>query len=72
MESKRSPFAFQKGSFCSPKGVLLHGKRSPFAPQKESFCERAVMLWGFYLIFSIVQPADSRSSQNCGYDLVTT
>ena len=35
--SKRSPFAFQNESFCTPKRVLLHAKRSPFAVQKDSF-----------------------------------
>ena len=34
---KRSPFAVQKESFCSPKGVLLHSKRGPFTMQNESF-----------------------------------
>ncbi len=38
MVFKRSPFALQKGSFCTPKGVLLHFKRVRFALQKESFC----------------------------------
>ena len=35
--SKRSPFAFQNESFCTPKRVLLPTKRSPFAVQKDSF-----------------------------------
>lgn len=34
---KRAPFAFQKGSFCIPKGLLLPGKRTRFAMQKDSF-----------------------------------
>ena len=34
---KRTPFAFQKGSFCIPKGLLLPGKRTRFAMQKDSF-----------------------------------
>ena len=34
---KRSRFAVQKLSFCSPKGLVLRSKRSPLAPQKESF-----------------------------------
>ena len=34
---KRTPFTFQKGSFCIPKGVVLHSKRSPFTTQKDSF-----------------------------------
>ena len=32
---KRSPFALQKESFYTPKGVLLHTKRGPFARQKD-------------------------------------
>ena len=36
--SKRTPFAFQKGSFCTPKRILLHSKTNPFALQNESFC----------------------------------
>ena len=28
--SKRSPFAFQNESFCTPKRVLLPTKRTPF------------------------------------------
>ena len=34
---KRTPFAFQKGSFCIPKGLLLLGKRTRFAMQKDPF-----------------------------------
>ena len=45
--SKRSPFALQKESFCSPKGVLLLSKRSPFTHQKESFySSKGVLLFG--------------------------
>ena len=43
---KRSPFGFQKGSFCCSKGVLLQSKRGPFAMQNESFwktCEIKVL-----------------------------
>ena len=36
---KRSPFALQKESFYSPKGVLLQSKTNPFTRQKESFCK---------------------------------
>ena len=32
-------YTFQKDSFCTPKGVLLHSKTSPFALQNESFCK---------------------------------
>lgn len=35
--AKRSPFAFQKGSFCIIKGLLLLSKTTPFASQKDSF-----------------------------------
>ena len=35
--AKRSPFAFQKGSFCIVKGLLLQSKTTPFADQKDSF-----------------------------------
>lgn len=35
--AKRSPFAFQKGSFCIVKGLLLQSKTNPFALQKDSF-----------------------------------
>ena len=35
--AKRSPFAFQKGSFCIVKGLLLLSKTNPFASQKDSF-----------------------------------
>ena len=34
---KRTPFAFQKDSFCIPKGPLLPFKRTRFASQKDSF-----------------------------------
>ena len=34
---KRTPFAFQKDSFCIPKGLLLPGKRTRFAMQKDPF-----------------------------------
>ena len=34
---KRTRFAFQKGSFCIPKGLLLPGKRTRFAMQKDPF-----------------------------------
>ena len=45
--SKRSPFALQKESFYSPKGVLLLSKRSPFTHQKESFySSKGVLLFG--------------------------
>ena len=30
--------AFQKESFCIPKGLLLRSKRTRFALQKDSFC----------------------------------
>lgn len=39
---KRSPFALQKGSFRSAKGVLLGCKRGPFRLQKEYICESEV------------------------------
>ena len=29
---------FQKNSFYTPKGLLLHSKRTPFTTQKDSFC----------------------------------
>ena len=35
--AKRSPFAFQKGSFCVVEGLLLLSKTNPFAVQKDSF-----------------------------------
>ena len=35
--AKRSPFAFQKGSFCIVKGLLLQSKTTPFASQKAPF-----------------------------------
>lgn len=35
---KRSPFAVQKESFYSPKGVLLQCKTSPFGKHKNSRC----------------------------------
>ena len=41
--SKRSPFAFQNESFCTPKRVLLPTKRSPFAVQKDSFWNTVVV-----------------------------
>ena len=45
--SKRSPFALQKESFYSSKGVLLLSKRSPFTHQKESFySSKGVLLFG--------------------------
>ena len=40
---KRSPFALQKGSFRSAKGVLLGCKSSPFALQKGYICESKVL-----------------------------
>ena len=40
---KRSPFALQKGSFRSAKGVLLGCKSSPFALQKRYICESKVL-----------------------------
>lgn len=30
LHSKRARFASQKGSFYTPKGLLLRGKRTPF------------------------------------------
>ena len=47
MFSKRGPFAFQKESFYSSKGVLLPSKRNPFATQKDSFCFSAEFLLFF-------------------------
>ena len=47
MFSKRGPFAFQKDSFYSSKGVLLPSKRNPFATQKDSFCFSAEFLLFF-------------------------
>ena len=35
--TKCSPFALQKGSFYTPKGLLLPPKRTPFTTQKDSF-----------------------------------
>ena len=35
--SKRTPFGFQKESFCYANVVLLAGKTNPFATQKDSF-----------------------------------
>lgn len=35
--AKRSPFTFQKDSFCILKGLLLQSKTNPFASQKDSF-----------------------------------
>ena len=36
---KRIPFALQKDSLYSQKGVLLQSKTNPFTRQKESFCK---------------------------------
>lgn len=36
---KRTPFALQKDSFCSLKGLLLPTKRGPFACQKDYICK---------------------------------
>ena len=33
--NRRSPFAFQNDSFCSPKGLLLQSKTTPFRHQKD-------------------------------------
>ena len=35
--SKRTPFALQKGSFYTAKGLLLRSKTNPFGMQNESF-----------------------------------
>ena len=54
MFSKRGPFAFQKESFYSSKGVLLLFKRSPFTFQKEPFCNPKGLLLFCMLGTSIV------------------
>ena len=43
---KRTPFASQKDSFYTPKGLLLHTKRTPFAHQKDSFCKPTLLQQG--------------------------
>ena len=42
--AKRSPFAFQKGSFCIVKGLLLQSKTNPFAVQKDSFWKPGIFM----------------------------
>lgn len=37
VKTECSPFALQKGSFYTPKGLLLQPKRTPFTTQKDSF-----------------------------------
>ena len=43
---KRTPFASQKDSFYTPKGLLLHLKRTPFTPQKDPFCKPTLLQQG--------------------------
>ena len=47
--------AFQKESFCLPKGVLLLTKRSPFAIQNESFYSPKGVLLQNHRIAPIIQ-----------------
>ncbi len=42
--SKRTPFALQKGSFYTAKGLLLRSKTSPFGMQNESFFLATIFL----------------------------
>ena len=53
--AKRSPFAFQKGSFCIVKGLLLQSKTTPFASQKDSFCFLKVFLLHFHMFIIAVR-----------------
>ncbi len=42
--SKRTPFALQKGSFYTARGLLLRSKTSPFGMQNESFFLATIFL----------------------------
>ena len=53
--AKRSPFTFQKGSFCIVKGLLLQSKTTPFASQKDSFCILKVFLLHFHMFIIAVR-----------------
>ena len=56
--AKRSPFAFQKGSFCIVKGLLLQSKTTPFASQKDSFWKSGIFMLlhpTFRVMISIVK-----------------
>ena len=48
--SKRTPFALQKGSFYTAKGLLLRSKTNPFGMQNESFWNaKRVLFLGNYI-----------------------
>ncbi len=42
--SKRTPFALQKGSFYTARGLLLPFKRAPLGMQNESFFLATIFL----------------------------
>lgn len=73
--AKRSPFAFQKGSFCVVKGLLLLSKTNPFAVQKDSFWKPGVFVFettcflcGLFLLL-IIHPA---ACSGYGEDAITS
>lgn len=53
---KRTPFTFQKDSFYSSKGLLLHNKCTPFGMQKGYICFSSVIFELFSHYFSAFQP----------------
>ena len=53
---KRTPFTFQKDSFYSPKGLLLHNKCTPFGMQKGYIWFSSVIFGLFSHYFSAFQP----------------
>ena len=54
--SKRTPFTLQKGSFYTPKGLLLHNKCTPFGMQKGYIYFSSVIFGLFSCCLSAFQP----------------